>query len=66
MDDNNIKLNNNIFNILTTLGKCINLTAIIKEGKDGLYFQIINLVAGHTKKKLWVLLNLSSFIGEEN
>ena len=38
MDDNNIKLNNNIFNILTTLGKCINLTTTVKEGEDGLHF----------------------------
>ena len=52
--------------MFTALKKYINLTATVKEGEDGLHFQIINLVSGHTKEKLQVLLNLTSFIGEEN
>ena len=44
----------------------MNLTAIVKKGKYGLHFQVIKLVAGHIKEKLWVLLNFTSFIGEEN
>ena len=52
--------------MLTALEKCINLTTTVKEGEDRLYFQIINLVSGYAKEKLQVLLNLISFIGEEN
>ena len=44
----------------------MNLITIVEEGEDGLYFQIINLIAGHAKEKLWVLLSLTSFIGKEN
>ena len=49
-----------------TLKKYINFTTTVKEGKYKLYFQVIKLVADYTKKKLWVLLNLTFFIGEEN
>ena len=49
-----------------TLEKCINLTAIVEEGKYKLYFQVIKLVISYIKEKLWVLLNFISFIGEEN
>ena len=37
-DNDNTKLKNNIFNISTALEKCINLTATVKKGEDGLYF----------------------------
>jgi hypothetical protein len=44
----------------------MNLAATVEEGEDGSHFQIIDLVSGHAKEKLWVLLNLTSFMGEEN
>ena len=50
----------------TALKKCINLTTTVKKGKYRLYFQVIKPVVDYTKKKLQVLLNLTSFIGEEN
>ena len=65
-DDDNTKLKDDIFNTPAALKKYINLTVIVKEGEDGLYFQIIDLVSGYTKEKLQVLLNLTSFMGEEN
>ena len=37
-DNDDAKLKDNTFNTPTALGKCINLTTIIKEGEDGLYF----------------------------
>jgi len=37
-DDNIVKLKDNIFNTPTVLEECINLTTIVEEGKDRLYF----------------------------
>ena len=47
-DNNAAKLKDSIFITPTTLEEYINLTAIVKEGKDRLYFQVVNLVTGYT------------------
>ena len=47
-DNNAAKLKDNIFNTPTILEERINLTTIVEEGKDRLYFQVVNLVASYT------------------
>ena len=47
-DNNATKLKDDIFNTPTALEECINLTAIVEEGEDRLYFQVVNLVASYT------------------
>jgi len=37
-DNDAAKLKDDIFNMPTALEECINLTAIVEEGKDRLYF----------------------------
>ena len=47
-DNNAAKLKDSIFITPTTLEEYINLTTIVEEGKDRLYFQVVNLVASYT------------------
>ena len=44
----NKKEKDNIFNTPTTLKEYINFAAIVKEGKNMLYFQVVNLVTSYT------------------
>ena len=49
-DNDAAKSKDDKINTPAALEKCMNFAATVEENKDGLYFQVINLVAGHTKR----------------